>query len=674
MQTIEECHLEIARTLGRRIAEARVTAEYEGAIGLLSQERLAAEISLSRSQLAHIEEGTSAIEPALIRQICQRLKIPGRAWEPLIHPWAGDGAFFQYLTSEMAGKPLNMDHLEGVDACLGLSKMKVLFGGGLNVPQLLDQFNSVLVFLGEKAITFEFFDRFLGPPAFVSLSAYKKRVREFQKVGMRLHGNFRRAWFDLSRTSSLEEKLRPLESFSPNAYHLRREVTEIEEIAPENLRQLGYIAVREIKKERTQREELNQYLIELAHDVDARGDDAFERLDARRRRRIASLLDELGVQIRSEDINYAPLYSKRLNSSMLREEAARVAPDDDELEEMEQTQQIALRNLAAYLTDSHMDAYVATSMREDADFVSVNAFSTRLFASETLAPLKLRYFNPTQSWIDDRVAKGIVEALMLRRSKLAIYMAQKGDTFGKDSEASVALGQGKPVVVYVPRLYHTESGIDSEELSGQSESELIARASQLGDQPEEGLDKRELFKLVLRRQLNSIGSDELTEIVFTHWADFDLHGEVIRISDASLREACIEYLGKATPLGAAVPPDVVAENAVRSKLIDIIVEVAAHFESRATTFRDVHPLALQVIVKSGVLNGIIVVRSIDDCATIVYQLLTNTIETFVDEDDNNYLLLETKTRSVMRVVSKNKLLTNAFWTHYFDELPGSAFG
>jgi hypothetical protein len=58
----------------------------------------------------------------------------------------------------------------------------------------------------------------------------------------------------------------------------------------------------------------------------------------------------------------------------------------------------------------------------------------------------------------------LVEALMLRRASLTIYMAQKEDTFGKDSEASVALGQGKPVVVFVPKLIAPELGIDSEPL------------------------------------------------------------------------------------------------------------------------------------------------------------------------------------------------------------------
>ena len=87
-----------------------------------------------------------------------------------------------------------------------------------------------------------------------------------------------------------------------------------------------------------------------------------------------------------------------------------------------------------------------------ADFVSVNHFVRSLFAHDKVRPVKLRFFNPTQSWIDDRIAKGLVEALMLRRAEFALYMAQKSDTFGKDSEASVALGQGKPCHCLRPQI------------------------------------------------------------------------------------------------------------------------------------------------------------------------------------------------------------------------------
>lgn len=141
------------------------------------------------------------------------------------------------------------------------------------------------------------------------------------------------------------------------------------------------------------------------------------------------------------------------DADQIRREASRLAPKEaKDIQRMKETQKSGLRNLARYLSADFMDVYVATSMRTDADFASVNTFVKRLFRHEDIHPLKLRYFNPTQSWIEERVAKGLVEALMLKRAQFTIYLAQKADSFGKDSEASVALGQGKPVIVYVPRL------------------------------------------------------------------------------------------------------------------------------------------------------------------------------------------------------------------------------
>lgn len=136
---------------------------------------------------------------------------------------------------------------------------------------------------------------------------------------------------------------------------------------------------------------------------------------------------------------FSPLFLP--DPDQLERKADQIGPKvETDLERMAATQAIAQQNLAHYLSADYLDLYVATSMRSDADFVSVNRFVTALFKHDAVRVLKLRYFNPTQSWIDDRVAKGLVEALMLKRASLTIYMAQKEDTFGKDSEASVALG------------------------------------------------------------------------------------------------------------------------------------------------------------------------------------------------------------------------------------------
>jgi hypothetical protein len=91
------------------------------------------------------------------------------------------------------------------------------------------------------------------------------------------------------------------------------------------------------------------------------------------------------------------------------------------------------------------------------------------------------------------------------------------------------------------------------------------------------------------------------------------------------------------------------------------------FEDRAKLFRDSHPLALQVIVESGVLNGILVVRSSHMCAEVMQRLITNTIETEVVVDDSNYRLVERITGSTLRVISRHSLLTYAFWTQYFPD-------
>ncbi len=117
-------------------------------------------------------------------------------------------------------------------------------------------------------------------------------------------------------------------------------------------------------------------------------------------------------------------------------------------------------NTSHYLALDYMDVYVATSMRERWEFEDVNRTATEIFSHPTLSELKLRYFDPTQSFLENRVDKGLVEALMLKRALCTIYMAQETDTFGKDSELATTLAQGKPVIVFVPEINveeHTEA-------------------------------------------------------------------------------------------------------------------------------------------------------------------------------------------------------------------------
>ena len=118
--------------------------------------------------------------------------------------------------------------------------------------------------------------------------------------------------------------------------------------------------------------------------------------------------------------------------------------------EMGEYLKIGKRNHIAYLSSDHLDVYVATSMRLEHEYIFVNRFVSNVFSKEILAKLKIRWFDPTQAYCDDRIDKGLSEALMLKRAKCTLYLVQESDTFGKDSELASTLAQGKPVVAYVP--------------------------------------------------------------------------------------------------------------------------------------------------------------------------------------------------------------------------------
>src|SRR6266853_2013060 len=104
-----------------------------------------------------------------------------------------------------------------------------------------------------------------------------------------------------------------------------------------------------------------------------------------------------------------------------------------------------LRNTQRYLTLPYLDVYVATSMRSEEDYVAQSKFLQNVFQNPLVRDLKLRYFDPTASFDPDRIKKGLIECLMLRRAKVTIYNAGAEDTMGKDSELAATLAQGKPV-------------------------------------------------------------------------------------------------------------------------------------------------------------------------------------------------------------------------------------
>jgi transcriptional regulator with XRE-family HTH domain len=646
------------RELGRIVAESRVK------LGL-SQEKVAELVGHSnRSEIAYLEEGQRLPKPDKLERICECLHINPDLWKCATHPKFLVAMDFQELLGELLGKPLTLDHLDIVGRLAAVNSIGELLALKCSPAQAFAHFNSILTFYGEKYVSREFFNNILTEEAFAGIDSFRAKVREFQKIGLRLYGNFRRCWKALSFTSDFAESTKALKPISTAEFTERREFDAILSIENDGLDDLGYISVERAQREALERDELAKKLRQVALRIREDGTAGLVQLPPRLIPRLRSLLKAYDSRV---ELDTDPSLFATVNPQELEDEAARLAPREDRLQKIDIHRSQGMRNLTAYLTEPYMDVYVATSMRSHADYVSVNNFVETIFSDPAIKVLKLRYFNPTQSFISDRVAKGLVEALMLRRSRLTVYMAQKTDTFGKDSEASVALGQGKPVLVYVPKIQDDDNDLDSERIFSLEEALLNQAHEQLGLDEDDTLPRKEKIRRIIRHRLENLPPVDFSRIVRTIWADFDLYGEVIALPDV-VRKAAKKYLDDL--LSSANGPVPLAESTVCAAFAERIALVSLLYEERAQMFRESHPLALQVIVDSGVLNGILVVRSPKMCAQVMYRLITNTIETKVVVDNSNFRLVEVITGSTLRVVSKYNLLTYAFWTQYFADDDG----
>ena len=101
-----------------------------------------------------------------------------------------------------------------------------------------------------------------------------------------------------------------------------------------------------------------------------------------------------------------------------------------------------------------------------------------------------------------------------------------------------------------------------------------------------------------------------------------------------------------------------APGSVVAYAVDLILKL----ERRALTFRDVHPLALQTAPDDGVARGVIMTRIIDDTARVVSGIPRGTLSYEIEETEANWLLVDELTKSVVRVVTRDAVLTTAFWS------------
>jgi len=300
-------------------------------------------------------------------------------------------------------------------------------------------------------------------------------------------------------------------------------------------------------------------------------------------------------------------------------------PNDETARSMEKRRaeiiKRGIRNQLAYLASDHMDVYVATSMRLKHEYYAVNKTISRISNHEHLKDLNLRWFDPTQAYCEDRIDKGLAEGLMLKRAKCTIYLAQESDTLGKDSELASTLAQGKPVIAIVP--------------SGDKEyvDELLALLKELN--PNE--------------QINNLIIDQLK--VFDPglaWANNEKSQQLrfwINHTDQANKTVLMEWLYDT---------------------------VKKHYDKRAKTLKESHPLGIQVDIETGIATGVLVVRNFEDCAKLVRDIvlrnLSFSLKSQKSQSGEYSYVIEETSGSIYRVVTGDSLLTNTFWNFYFNEV------
>jgi hypothetical protein len=301
-----------------------------------------------------------------------------------------------------------------------------------------------------------------------------------------------------------------------------------------------------------------------------------------------------------------------------RELGARLArnPDDPDAQAMDRerlaTIEIGKGNQNAYLASDHLDVYIATSMRQRHEYLAVNRLANEIFNHQKVSRLKLRWFDPTQAYCHDRIDKGHSEALMLKRAKCPIYLAQEIDTLGKDSELASTLAQGKPVIAFVPEV-------------GKNFASDVLRDLEIA------YPSKRVEELLLEQLQIFEPTAPWTDSVIRHWLDDPGSVDV----DAGMRR--------------------------------LQRSIETHYDKRAETLKETHPLGVQVNLATGVANGVLVVRTVEDCAQLVCSIVTRNLQFSLEITKKGASVLrETISGCVFRVATGDAMLTNAFWNFYLD--------
>lgn len=313
-----------------------------------------------------------------------------------------------------------------------------------------------------------------------------------------------------------------------------------------------------------------------------------------------------------EDIGEIPIKERYLLGHTIKEQE-----DPKSQERCAEMRKIGEGNLRKYLTFAHMDVYIATSMRRYRDYISVGKFAQKVFNDQSIKELRLRYFDPTQTYSASRFTEGLAESLMLKRAKCAIYCAQETDTLGKDSELAITLAQGKPVIAYMPEIKNVDNYA----------KDLIRNCKE--ENPNEPA--------------------------------------------APLKDHLTEYF----PQLVVKKRKLLQTNNIELLAQELAISLKKRFDERAHTLKNLHPLVMQVDLNTGVAHGVLLVRDASQCIKVLRRVLLRELEFTIKKEEipelqewargdyeNTYILYETITGSPYRIVIGDTLLTNSFWNFY----------
>jgi hypothetical protein len=491
------------------------------------------------------------------------------------------------------------------------------------------QFNELLLLVNKDRVRQPFFRHFFGDSC--KISDIQKGAQLFRKTAMLRYGNFVFAYRTLSKIRDHQAFLDELAEWSAKSddettrlLERKPKLLEIDTIDRESTVLLGYLSADEMAKDKTRCDLLSQIVEEL-------GQSSIKRLNASIGR-YAKPEHKIDLEkLVARYIGQNPDANLARFKDFLRRSLGQI---DKTASRIKNAQRKGQRNQDVYLTWDHMDVYFATSMRKPWEFKELYDFIQRLMNASEILELHLRYFDPTQSYTGNRINKGLLETLMLKRARCTVYSVQDTDTLGKDSELAATLAQGKSVIAYLPEV------------------NLEKRARELAyEDPQTIID---------RLKFAAFADGSFDEQVDAGDSDF-----IRRFDD--LEEFCKRRIWHSVSDVQAVKS---LRNRCDKEILRLCRIVAAAekriCDGRARIFKTIHPLALQVNLATGVANGVLLVRSVEQAARLLRCVVTRSMEFDLEEDAELWYLRERISGCVYRVVTKDRKLGNCFWNFYLN--------